>query len=71
MSGYLPLIYKDSITHTHGLAVYVEEGIPFSLDLSLANFADFYLCFRLTLLHSVSFFPLSIMLFVVMHSFLF
>ena len=40
----------------HGLAVYVKEGLPFSWDLSLENSADFYLCFRLALLHSVSYF---------------
>ena len=40
----------------HGLAVYVEEGLPFARDLYLANSADSYLCFRLTLLHSVSYF---------------
>ena len=40
----------------HGLAVYVEEGLLFARDLYLANSADSYLCFRLTLLHSVSYF---------------
>ena len=40
----------------HGLAVYVKEGLPFARDLSLENSADSYLCFRLALLHSVSFF---------------
>ena len=25
MRGYLPLIQKDSVTHMHGLAVYVKE----------------------------------------------
>ena len=25
--GYLPLILKDSSTHMHGLAVYVNEGL--------------------------------------------
>ena len=54
--GYLPLIRKDSSTHMHGLAVYVKEGLPFARDLSLENSADFYLCFRLALLHSVSYF---------------
>ena len=53
---YLPLIRKDSSTHMHGLAVYVKEGLPFARDLSLENSADFYLCFRLDLLHSVSYF---------------
>ena len=40
VSGYLPLIRKDSITHMHGLAVCVKEGHPFARDLSLEN-----LCF--------------------------
>ena len=53
--GYLPLIRKDSSTHMHGLAVYVKEGLPFACDLSLENSADSY-CFRLALLHSVSYF---------------
>ena len=32
--GYLP------ITHMHGLAVYVKEGLPFARDVSLENSAD-------------------------------
>ena len=40
----------------HDLAVYVKEGLPFARDLSLENSADSYLCFRLALLHSVSYF---------------
>ena len=54
--GYLPLIQKDSSTNMHGLAVYVKEGLPYAWDLSLENSADSYLCFRLALLHSVSYF---------------
>ena len=54
--SYLPLIRKDSSTHTHGLAVYVKEGLPFTRNLSLENSEDSYLCFRLALLHSVSYF---------------
>ena len=54
--GYLPLIWKDSSTHMHGLTVYVKERLPFARDLSLENSADSYLCFRLALLHSVSYF---------------
>ena len=54
--GYLPLIRKDSGTHMHGLAVYVKKGLPFAWDLSLENSAGSYLCFRLALLHSVSYF---------------
>ena len=53
--GYLTLIRKDSGTHMHGLAVYVK-GLPFAWDLSLENSADSYICFRLALLHSVSYF---------------
>ena len=51
--GYLPLNRKDCSTPIHGLAVYVKEGLRFARDLSLENSADSYLCFRLTLLHSV------------------
>ena len=54
--GYLPLIRKDSSTHMHGLAVYLKEGLPFARDLCLENSVDSYLCFRLALLHSVSYF---------------
>ena len=40
----------------HGLAVHVKKGLPFAQDLSLENSANSYLCFRLALLHSVSYF---------------
>ena len=53
MRGYLPLMRKDSITHMHGLAVYVKDGLPFARDSSLENSADSYLCFRQALLHLV------------------
>ena len=43
--GYLPLIRTHTVTHMHGLAVYVKEGLPFARDLSLENSADSYLCF--------------------------
>ena len=56
MRGYLPLIRKDFSTRIHGFAAYVKEGLPFPRDLSLENSADSYLCFRLALLHSVSYF---------------
>ena len=46
MRGYLPLIRKNSGTHMHGLAVDVQEGLPFAQDLSLENSSDSYLCFR-------------------------
>ena len=56
VKGYLPLIRKDSGTHMPGLAIYVKEGLPFARELSLENSADSYLCFRLDLLHSGSYF---------------
>ena len=68
--GYLPLIRKNSVTHMHGLEVYVMEGLRFALDLSLENWR--YLCFRLALLHSVLLLlPLSITFFVFVHGFWF
>ena len=39
----------------HGLTVYVNEGLPFAWDLYLENSEDSFLCFRLALLHSVSY----------------
>ena len=51
----ISLIWKDSITHMHGLLVYAEEELPFAWDLSLEN-SDSYLCFQLALLHSVPYF---------------
>ena len=56
VKGYLPLIRKDSSTQMHSLAVYIKKGLPFAWDLSLENSADSYLCFRLALLQSVSYF---------------
>ena len=53
VTGYLPLIRKDSTTHMNALTVYAKEGIPFAQDLSLENSADSYLCFWMALLHSV------------------
>ena len=54
--GYLPLIWKDSNTHMHGVAVYMNEGLSFARDLSLEKSANSYLCFWLALLHSLSYF---------------
>ena len=55
---------NDSVTHIHGLAVYVKEDLPFARDLSLEKSAASYLRFWLALPHSVSCFfpPLSITL---------
>ena len=56
MWGYLPLIWKDSSTHIHGLAVYAKEWLPFARDLFIENSEDSYLCFWLAILHSLSYF---------------
>ena len=56
IKGYLPLIWKDFVTHVHGLAVYEKEGCTFAWDLSLENYVDTYLCFWMVLLHSLSYF---------------
>ena len=53
---YLSLIQKDSVTHLHGLAIYMKEGLPFARNISLENSPYSCLCFRLALLHSVSYF---------------
>ena len=47
MSGYIPLILKDSATHLHFLAVHVNAGLLFVLELSLENSKHSYLCWTL------------------------
>ena len=55
--GYLPLIWKDFSTHTHGLVVYVKEGLPFAWQLCNTR----KLC-RLLLMFLSSFTSFSILL---------
>ena len=69
--GYILLIWKDSSTHMHGLAVYVKEGLPFARDLSLENSADSYVLHWLYFIQCLTFFPLSITLFIFAHGFWF
>ena len=70
--GYLTLIWKDSSTHMHGLAVHVKKGLHFAWDLSLQNSADSYLFLTsFTSLIVLLLFPLSITFFVFVHSFWF
>ena len=68
---YLPGIWKDSITHMHGLAVYVKECLPFGWDVS-RNLCGLLLMFA-TGFTSLSFlFVFSLLItFVIMHNFLF
>ena len=48
------IFQKNSVTHMHGLAVYMKEGFSFfAQDLSLEKTTDFNIFFRLALLHSV------------------
>ena len=54
--GDLLLIRRDFASHVYGLAVTVKEGVPFAWDLYLENSLNSYLCFRLALLHLVSYF---------------
>ena len=53
---HFPIIEKDYLTHTHGLAVYVMEKLSFPQDVYVENSTTSYLCFRLALLHSVYYF---------------
>ena len=48
------LIQNDYITHMHGLAVYVKEGLPLAWDLSLKNSADSYVCNWLYFTHCLT-----------------
>ena len=45
VTGYLPLIQKDSTIHMNGLAACVKKDLPFPQDSSLENSVDSYLCF--------------------------
>ena len=36
---YVPFTRKHSVTHMHGLPVYVKEGLPFARQLPLENSA--------------------------------
>ena len=59
--SYLTLIWKDSITHMHGLAVYVKKGLLISRKL-----CGFLHMFSTSITAS---FPLSITFSAIMHSF--
>ena len=71
VTDYLPLIWKDSITHMHVLAVYVKEGLPFVQDLSLEKLYRFLLLFLtgFTTLIVLLLFLQSITFFSFMHGF--
>ena len=71
--GYLPLIWKDSSTHMHGLTVYVKEGLPFACDFISRKLCRFLLMVStgFTSLSVLLLFPLLITFFVFMHGFWF
>ena len=52
--GYVPLICNDFVAHMDGLALCVKEGFLFTWELSQENSQNS--CFRLTLLHLISYF---------------
>ena len=54
--GYFPLIQNDSVTHIHGLTVYLKERLCFAQDVSLENSTDSYLRFWLALLYLFTYF---------------
>ena len=73
--GYAPLIQKNSITHIHGLAVYVKgllKGL-FCTGLIFRKLCRFLRMFStgFTSLSALLLFPLSITFFVFMHGFRF
>ena len=55
VTGYLPLIRKDSITHMYDPAIFVKEGLSFARVLSLENSTESHLSFRLALFQLVSY----------------
>ena len=69
LRGYLPLIQKDSVTHMHGLVVYLKEELPFARDFPLENSQDSYVSTGFTLFSVLLLFPLLITFFVVAHGF--
>ena len=54
--GYLPLIWIDSVTHMHGLAVYVKDRTFFLVGRISRKLCGSYLYFWVALLFSVSYF---------------
>ena len=69
--GYLPLIWKDSNTHMHGLTVSVKEGLPFAWNVSLENFRFLFMFLTgLTSLSVLLLFLLWITFFIFVHGFL-
>ena len=53
LEDYFTLVWKDSVTHMLGLAVYVKEHLPFVWDVPLENSADSYLFLTDFTSHSV------------------
>ena len=74
VTGYFPLIQKDSITHMHGLTVYVKGGLPACctglISRKLCGFL-FMFSTSFTSLSVLLLFLLSITFFVVTHGFWF
>ena len=71
--GYLPLIWKDSSTYMHDLAVYVKEGPSFCTGLMSQKLCRFLIMFStgFTSLGVLLLFPLLTTFFVFVHGFRF
>ena len=53
LRGHLPFVWKGSITHIYGRAVYVKERLTFAHDISIKILG---FIFSMALCHSVSYF---------------
>ena len=68
--GYITLIRKDSVTHVHGLAVYVKTGLTYTGLLSRKHCGFFFMFSTgFTSFSVLLLFPLSITFFDFMHGF--
>ena len=47
VSGYVPLIWRNSVNHIHDFEVHVKEGFPFAQALFLKNSVNSYVFDRL------------------------
>ena len=56
VDGYLPLQRMDSKYHMHGLGVYVRNNLPIARESSFESPGHSFMCFRLALLHTTSYF---------------
>ena len=51
VTGYFPLIWKNSVAHMYGLTDYVKEGLPLAWNLSVQNYVLMILTYVFNLLY--------------------